>query len=113
MELVTKMVEHHVWLTGEMVRVAGRLDDQQLDRQIEVDVDDDVQTIRSLLSRLVGRMGMWNAALATRDYDWSVEEHESLTSSRSRSPPTVSTSSGGATRCSGSRSRGRRPPATG
>ena len=23
-------------------------------------------------------MGMWNAAMATRDYDWSVEEHESL-----------------------------------
>ncbi len=21
-------------------------------------------------------MGMWNAAMATRDYDWSVEEHE-------------------------------------
>ncbi len=84
MELLTKMVEHHVWLTGEMVRVAGRLDDEQLDRPIEVDVDDDVQTIRSLLSRLVGQMGMWNAALATRDYDWSVEEHESLTSLRER-----------------------------
>ena len=22
-------------------------------------------------------MGMWNAAMATRDYDWSVEDHES------------------------------------
>ena len=29
-------------------------------------------------------MGMWNAAMATRDYDWSVEEHESLTSMRAR-----------------------------
>ena len=29
-------------------------------------------------------MGMWNAALATRDYDWSVEEHESLSSMRER-----------------------------
>ncbi len=84
MELLTKMVEHHVWLTGEMVRVAARLDDEQLDRPIEVDVDDDEQTIRSLLSRLVGQMGMWNAALATRDYDWSVEEHESLASLRER-----------------------------
>ena len=84
MELLTKMVEHHVWLTGEMVRVAGRLTDEQLDQVIELDVDDDRQTIRSLLSRLVGQMGMWNAALATRDYDWSVEEHESLTSMRER-----------------------------
>ena len=84
MELLTKMVEHHVWLTGEMVRLAERLTDEQLDQVIELDVDDDRQTIRSLLSRLVGQMGMWNAALATRDYDWSVEEHESLSSLRER-----------------------------
>ncbi len=82
MDLLTKMVEHHVWLTGEMVRVAARLTDEQLDQPIELDVDDDRQTIRSLLSRLVGQMGMWNAAMATRDYDWSVEEHESLASMR-------------------------------
>ncbi|GAA1797631.1 AraC family transcriptional regulator [Nocardioides hankookensis] len=84
MDLLTKMVEHHVWLTGEMIRVAERLSDEQLDQRIELDVDDDRQTIRSLLSRLVGQMGMWNAALATRDYDWSVEEHESVTSLRER-----------------------------
>ncbi len=84
MELLTKMVEHHVWLTGEMVRLAERLTDDQLDQPIELDVDDDRQTIRSLLSRLVGQMGMWNAAMATRDYDWSVEEHESLASLRQR-----------------------------
>ena len=84
MELLTKMVEHHIWLTGEMVRVADRLTDEQLDQPIELDVDDDRQTIRSLLSRLVGQMGMWNAAMATRDYDWSVEDHESLSSLRER-----------------------------
>ena len=84
MELLTRMVEHHVWLTGEMVRVAGRLTDEQLDRVIELDVDEDRQTIRSLLSRLVGQMGMWNAALANRDYDWSVEEHEPLGGMRER-----------------------------
>lgn len=84
MELLTKMVEHHVWLTGEMIRVAGRLTDDQLDQVIELDVDEDRQTIRSLLSRLVGQMSMWNAALDHRDYDWSVEEHESLTSLRER-----------------------------
>jgi AraC family transcriptional regulator len=84
MDLLTKMVEHHIWLTGEMVRLAERLTDEQLDQPIELDVDDDRQTIRSLLSRLIGQMGMWNAALATRDYDWSVEEHESLSSMRER-----------------------------
>ena len=84
MELLTRMVEHHVWLTGEMIRVAERLTDEQLDQTIGLAVDDDRQTIRSLLSRLVGQMGMWNAAMATRDYDWSVEEHESLSSMRER-----------------------------
>ncbi|HEY3016757.1 MAG TPA: AraC family transcriptional regulator [Nocardioides sp.] len=84
MELLTKMVEHHIWLTGEMVRVAERLTEEQLDQPIVLDVDDDQQSIRSLLSRLVGQMGMWNAAMANREYDWSVEEHESLSSLRER-----------------------------
>jgi AraC family transcriptional regulator len=84
MDLMTRMVEHHVWLTGEMVRLAGRLTDAQLDQPIALDVDDDEQTIRSLLSRLIGQMGMWNAAVALRDYDWSVEEQESLGSMRER-----------------------------
>ena len=83
-DLVEKMVEHHVWLTGEMVRVAARLTPEQLDETVLVEVDDDEQTLRSLLSRLVGQMGMWNAAMATRDYDWSVEEHESVSSMRRR-----------------------------
>ncbi|QNN51269.1 helix-turn-helix transcriptional regulator [Nocardioides mesophilus] len=84
MDLLTSMVEHHVWLTGEMIAHAARLPDDELDRRIELSVDEDPQTIRSLLSRLVGQMGMWNAALADRDYDWSVEEHESLDSLRAR-----------------------------
>src|SRR3954462_12164681 len=84
MDLLTKMVEHHVWLTGEMVRVAGGLTDDQLDQEIELDVDDDRQTIRTLLSRLVGQMGMWKAAVGHREYDWSVEEHESLAGMRER-----------------------------
>ncbi len=84
MDLLTKMVEHHIWLTGEMVRTAERLTDEQLDLPIELDVDDDRQTVRSLLSRLIGQMGMWNAAMETREYDWSVEEHESLSSMRER-----------------------------
>src|SRR3954452_24803394 len=84
MDLLVKMVEHHIWLTGEMIRCASRLGDEQLDETIELNVDEDRQTIRSLLSRLVGQMGMWNAALANREYDWSVEEHESVDSLRRR-----------------------------
>jgi AraC family transcriptional regulator len=84
MDLLTRMVEHHLWLTGELVRVAGRLTDAQLDEPIRLDVDEDQQTIRSLLSRLIGQLGMWNAAVALREYDWSVEDHESLSSMRER-----------------------------
>lgn len=86
MDLVTRMVEHHVWLTGQMVDRAARLDDAILDRPIVVSVEgvDDDPTLRSLLSRLVGQMGMWNAAMAGRDYDWSVEQHESVDSMRRR-----------------------------
>ncbi len=86
MDLLTKMVEHHVWLTGEIVEHASRLSDEQLDERIELNVDDDPDptTLRRLMSRLVGQMGMWNAAIANREYDWSVEEHESVDSLRRR-----------------------------
>ncbi len=43
-----------------------------------------MQTLRSLLSRLVGQMDMWNCAVANRPYDWSVEEHEELDAMRDR-----------------------------
>ena len=86
MDLLTKMVEHHVWLTGEIVEHASRLSDEHLDERIELNVDDDPDptTLRRLMSRLVGQMGMWNAAIANREYDWSVEEHESVDSLRRR-----------------------------
>jgi len=86
MDLLTKMVEHHIWLTGEIIEHAARLSDEQLDQRIELDVDDDPDptTLRRLMSRLVGQMGMWNAAVANRAYDWSVEEHETVGSLRDR-----------------------------
>jgi AraC-like DNA-binding protein len=86
MDLLTKMVEHHIWLVGEMIDRAERLSDSQLDERIELGVDDDPEplTIRRLLSRLVGQMGMWNAAMESRAYDWSVEQHESVSSLRRR-----------------------------
>jgi len=86
MNLLLKMVEHHVWLTGEMVERAGRLSDAALDKPIVISVEgvDDDPTLRRLLSRLVGQLGMWNAVLAMRDYDWSVEEHEAVDSMHRR-----------------------------
>ncbi len=86
MELLIKMVEHHVWLTGRIVECAAQLSDEQLDERVELNVEDDPDpsTLRRLMSRLVGQMGMWNAALDNREYDWSVEQHESIGSLRSR-----------------------------
>jgi AraC family transcriptional regulator len=86
MNLLLKMVEHHVWLTGEMVERAARIDDATLDKPIVASVEgvDDDPTLRRLLSRLVGQLGMWNAVLAMRDYDWSVEQHETVDSMRRR-----------------------------
>ena len=84
MDLLLRMVEHHIWLTGQMIEHAARLTDAQLDDAIEVNVDEDSQTLRSLLSRLVGQMDMWNCAMAARPYDWEVENHESVSHLRTR-----------------------------
>jgi AraC-like DNA-binding protein len=87
MELLTRMVEHHVWLVGEMVDRAATLSDDVLDRPIEISVEsgiDDDPTLRSLLSRLIGQMHMWNNVITDRDYDWAIEEHESVDNMRVR-----------------------------
>ncbi|HKY25114.1 MAG TPA: AraC family transcriptional regulator [Gaiella sp.] len=86
MDLLTKLVEHHVWLVGEILDRAGRLTDEQLDAPIQVSVEgiDDDPTMRSLLSRLVGQMDMWNASMDSREYDFGVERNESLRSIRAR-----------------------------
>ena len=86
MDLMTKMVEHHVWLVGEIVERAAQLDDERLDAPIELSVEgvDCDPTLRSLLSRLVGQMDMWNAAMDNRAYDFGVERSESLASIRRR-----------------------------
>jgi AraC family transcriptional regulator len=84
MDLLTRMVEHHIWLTSEMIARAGGLSAGQLDQPIEVSVGDDQQTVRSLLSRLIGQMDMWNCAIANQAYDWSLEDHESVEAMRQR-----------------------------
>jgi AraC family transcriptional regulator len=91
MDLLVKMVEHHVWLVGELVDRATRLDgteqaDLGLDTPIEISVDDgdDVASLRSLLSRLIGQMHMWNCVIANEAYDWDLEIDESPADMRSR-----------------------------
>jgi AraC family transcriptional regulator len=86
MDLLQRLVEHHVWLVGEIVERAGRLRAEQLDAPIELSVEgvDDDPTLRSLLSRLVGQMDMWNAAMDSRAYDFDVERGESLSSIATR-----------------------------
>ena len=76
MDLVLTMTEHHVWLVGQMIDRASGLDDAQLDKPIEISVEgiDRDPTARSLLSRLVGQMAMWNQAVANRPYDFAVEK---------------------------------------
>jgi AraC-like DNA-binding protein len=86
MNLLVKMVEHHLWLVGEMVERAARLDDATLDRTIEINVGelDPGTTTRRLLSRLVGQMDMWQNVINGRDYDMSIEAHESIAGMRRR-----------------------------
>ena len=84
MDLLTRMIEHHIWLVNEMIERACLLPGDQLDQPVEVSVDEDHQTMRSLLSRLIGQMDMWNCAIANRPYDWSLEENESVAAMRSR-----------------------------
>src|SRR5262249_58532369 len=85
-DLVVTMTEHHIWLIGQMIERASALDDARLDAPIELSVEgiDREPTPRSLLSRLVGQMDMWNAAVANRPYDFAVEQGESLASMRKR-----------------------------
>lgn len=86
MDLLTRMVEHHVWLVGELVDKSGNLTDEQLDQPIVISVEnvDDNPTLRWLLSRLIGQMDMWNNVIHDRKYDWSVEEHEQVSAMRPR-----------------------------
>jgi len=86
MDLLQRIVSHHVWLLGEIVNRLERLDDATLDQPIEISVEylDDQPTIRSETSRLIGQLAMWDAAVAGRPYDFAVEQGESVSSMRRR-----------------------------
>ena len=86
MDLLTRMVVHHIWLLSEMLTRADRLPDDVLDRPIEISVEgiDDTPTIRSLLARLVGQLAMWDAATHSVPYDLTIEQGVSIAELRRR-----------------------------
>jgi AraC family transcriptional regulator len=86
MELLQRIVSHHVWLVGEIVDRLDRLDDEALDRPIEISVEyiDSAPSLRSATSRLIGQLAMWNAAVAGRAYDFEAERDETVASMRAR-----------------------------
>jgi len=84
-DLVIEMVEHHVWLVGQLVDRAAGLTDAELDAAYTGPIEAiDNHTLRGSLSRLVGQMEMWSAAVHDQPYDFSVEDHESVASMASR-----------------------------
>jgi AraC family transcriptional regulator len=86
MDLLTRMVEHHIWLVSEMLTRAERLPDDVLDAPVEISVEgiDCDPTLRSLLARLVGQLAMWDAATHDRPYDFDVEKGETAQHMRAR-----------------------------
>jgi AraC family transcriptional regulator len=86
MNLLVRMVEHHLWLVGEMVDRAATLDDATLDQPIELSVEplDPGATTRRLLSRLVGQLDMWQNVINGRDYDMGIEDREPVAGMRAR-----------------------------
>lgn len=81
-----ELVDQHTHVISQLLDRAATLPDAQLDAPIEISVEgiDEHPTIRSLLSRLVGQLDMWNAAMASTEYHFAVEQHESLESMRAR-----------------------------
>lgn len=86
MDLVTKMIEHHVWLVGEMLARAQGLPPEVLERPIEISVEgiDCQPTLRSLLARLVGQLSMWDAATHDQPYEIDVERSQTITDLRAK-----------------------------
>jgi AraC family transcriptional regulator len=86
MDLLIRMVEHHVWLLGELLSRAEELSDEQLTARVEISVDgiDDDPTVLSLLARLVGQLAMWDAATRSEPYDVEAERDESLPDIRAK-----------------------------
>ena len=73
MDVVVKMVEHHMWLTGQMIDHAARLDAEVLDRPIEFSVesiDERPLTLRRQLDRIVWQLEMWLASVDDEPFEF-------------------------------------------
>ena len=80
MDLATRMIEHHVWVIGQLLDRAQELTDEQLNAPITLSVEgvDDDPTVRRLLARLAGQMAMWLASVESRPYDFDAEQSMTL-----------------------------------
>jgi AraC-like DNA-binding protein len=65
MDVLTRMYEHHIWLSGEIIDRLGQLDDSTLDRRIDVSVEqiDAESSLRGLADRVVRQLEMWATAV--------------------------------------------------
>ena len=65
MDVLVRMLDHHLWLVGQIVDRLEGLGDEVLDAPIELSVEgiDDGPTLRGLADRLVGQLEMWVAAV--------------------------------------------------
>jgi AraC family transcriptional regulator len=76
MDLAERLTEHDLWMTSQMLELAGRVPEAVMDRPIVLSVenlDDDPATgvkptIRSLLHSLVRNKEMWGANFTGADY---------------------------------------------
>ncbi len=84
-DLLESMVTHHVWVVEQLVDRAGQLTDEELDTRLRSRVEGiDGDSLRWVLSRLIGQMGMWCAAMNDAEYDFAVEERETVAAMRQR-----------------------------
>jgi AraC family transcriptional regulator len=66
MDVLTGMVDHHLWLVGEIVDRTGRVDEEALDRPIELSVesiDERPTSLRTQTDKLVYQLEMWVTAV--------------------------------------------------
>ncbi|HET6848261.1 MAG TPA: AraC family transcriptional regulator [Gaiellales bacterium] len=66
MDVLTGMVDHHLWLVGEIVDRTGRVDAETLDRPIDLSVesiDERPTSLRIQTDKLVYQLEMWVTAV--------------------------------------------------
>jgi AraC family transcriptional regulator len=65
MDTLSQMLDHHLWMTGEILDRCGQVDGSVLDLPISLSVEgiDRKPTLRALATRLVTQLEMWIAAI--------------------------------------------------